>query len=501
MASTHELMTKATELHKAGKLREAEQLYRQVVGADPTHVYALNNLGILATQAGRYDEAITYFWRALAREPGVAEFHGNLAAAYNFAHGAAVAIAEFREALRLKPTSAVRHTELAEALLELGQLDELLPLAQEALRLEPGYPPAYGILGQLAGAGRYTFTDEDVRQMQALGGKGDLRRDWAALLHFTLAAWWEKQGDYDAAFRGYLRGNEVRREIYRQQGRVFNPEAYVAQVNAMMAGFTSKVFEQLRGLGAGSERPVFVVGMVRSGTTLVEQILSSHPQVFGCGELKDIDQIAAHFYPACGKGITGLMIRHLADQYLQRLAQLAGVEALRVIDKMPRNFLHLGMIAVLFPQARVIHCRRDPLDTCVSTFAQNFLQVPFATSLEDIGLYYREYERLMEHWRKVLPLRMYEVVYEELVADQDRISRELVSFCGLDWDDRCLAFHTNPRPVKTVSRLEVRRPISNRSVARWKRFEAHLQPLRDALAGLPGGKSGGESPGRRVPDE
>jgi tetratricopeptide (TPR) repeat protein len=495
MATIHEIMTKATELHQAGELREAERLYRQVVNADPTHVFALNNLGILASQADRHEEAISYLRRALALEPGVAEFHGNLAIAYKSAHGAAASLAEFREALRLKPNSAQCHTDLAEALLELGQVDDILPMAQEALRLEPGWPPAYGVLGQLSGLGKYELTDEDLRQMHELLEKDDVRIESKSLLHFTLAAWWEKKGEYDAAFRDYTRGNDLRREIYLKQGRPFNPQAYVAQVNALMAGFAPAVFEKTRGMGVTSERPIFVVGMVRSGTTLVEQILSSHPQVFGCGELRDIDLISTHFYPACSKGITVVMVRRMAEHYLQRLAHLAGKEPARVVDKMPRNFLHLGMIAVLFPNARVIHCRRDPLDTCISAFIQNFQHVPYGTSLEDLGLYYRHYERLMEHWRKALPMRLYEVQYEELVADQERISRELIAFCGLEWDKRCLSFHKNPRPVKTVSRLQVRQPIYNRSVARWKRFEKYLQPLHDALAGVPVGSSAtAESP-------
>jgi Flp pilus assembly protein TadD len=485
MATINEIMNKATELHQAGKLQEAETLYRQVVTADPRHVFALNNLGILASQADRHEEAIVYLRRALSLEPGVAEFHGNLAIAYKSAHGAAASLAEFREALRLKPNSSQCHSDLAEALLELGQLDEVLPLVREALRLDPDSPPAYGALGQLAGQGHYKLTDEDIQKIQELLAKPDLRTESRSLLNFTLAAWWEKQGEYDASFAAYIRGNDLRREIYKQQGRPFNAQTYIAQINALATAFTPPVFEKVRGMGVTSERPVFVVGMVRSGTTLVEQILSSHPQVHGCGELRDIDLLAPHFYPACAKGITPTMIRQMADHYLKKLTHLAGTEPARVVDKMPRNFLHLGMITVLFPNAHVIHCRRDPLDTCISAFVQNFQHVSYGTRLEDIGLYYREYARLMEHWRKVLPKKMYEVQYEELVADQERISRELIDFVGLKWDNRVLAFHKNPRSVKTVSRLQVRQPIYNRSVARWKRFEKYLQPLHDALAGVP----------------
>jgi hypothetical protein len=238
---------------------------------------------------------------------------------------------------------------------------------------------------------------------------------------------------------------------------------------------------------------VFVVGMVRSGTSLVEQILASHPQVFGCGELKNMSRIAGAFYNACVHGVDAQSVHDLAEEYLRRLGRDCGPEALRVIDKMPHNYLHLGAIAVLFPRARIIHCRRDPMDTCLSAYLQPFNDVPYATSLEELGFYHGEYERLTEHWRKVLPLRMYEVVYEELVAEPERLSRQIVAFCGLEWDERCLDFHTNTRAVRTMSKLQVRQPMYARSVGRWKRFEVYLGPLRDALAG----HSGGTFPGRR----
>ncbi len=161
-----------------------------------------------------------------------------------------------------------------------------------------------------------------------------------------------------------------------------------------------------------------------------------------------------------------------------------------MIDKMPHNYRHLGMIAVLFPRARVVHCRRDALDVCVSAYFQNFGELPYATSLTDLGFYFRQYERLMEHWRTVLPLRMHEVVYEEMVANQERVSRDLIAYCGLSWDERCLEFYKLTRAVRTASKLQVRQPIYTHAVARWKRYEAYLQPLRDELAGPHGDRDG-----------
>ena len=187
--------------------------------------------------------------------------------------------------------------------------------------------------------------------------------------------------------------------------------------------------------------------------------------------------------PACVQHLDPGTARSLAYGYLQRLARQAG-SADRIVDKMPHNYLHLGLIAMLFPRARIIHCRRDPLDVCASAYFQNFKWMPHAASLDDIAFYHRQYERLMEHWRRVLPLPIHEVVYEELVADPPVVSRALVAACGLDWDERCLSFYRTDRVVQTASKLQVRRPIYRRSVGRWKAFQAHLEPLRLAL-GVP----------------
>jgi tetratricopeptide (TPR) repeat protein len=494
MATIQDILKQAFGLHHAGNLRQAEILYRRVLDAEPNNAHALCNLGVLINQAERPDEAIDYLRRAVALQPEVGEVHNNLAMAYLGSQDVRAGVAEFREALRLKPSSARLHVQLGQALLELGELDEALALAKEATRLEPGFPAAFGMLGQLAGQDRYTLSDDEIRQIEAILQGRRLSLENAVALHFTLAGYHDRKGETDAAFRNYQRANELQREIYRRSGRPFNRQQHTDQIDTLMAAFTPDFFERAQGAGADpahwhppfgntSERPVFVVGMVRSGTSLVEQILASHPRVFGCGELKNMGQIASSFYTACMQGIDAATVDELAERYLRRLGRDCGPEALRVIDKMPHNYLHLGAIAVLFPRARVIHCRRDPMDTCVSAFVQPFNDIPYATSLEDLGFYYREYERMMAHWRNVLPLPVYEVVYEELVAEPERVSQEMIIFCGLEWDERCMRFHDNPRAVRTMSKLQVRQPVYRHAVAKWKRFEAYLQPLREALAG------------------
>jgi tetratricopeptide (TPR) repeat protein len=488
MATTHEILEEGVQLHKAGKLPQAEERYRQVLRADPQQADALNLLGVIANQVG------TFFRQALAVQPAEAEFHRNLAAAYKAVGNVPGAVFEYREALRCKPAMVDARIYLSDTLMEQGNFDEALSHSLEALRQKPDSALAYCTLGEMAVQGRYTFTEDDIKRMQALLDAGRQSMHDACMVHFTLAAYWEKQGAYDQAFGAYARANELKREVYRQSNKVFEPAKHRELIDNLIAVFTPEFFAGAKAIGADSAVPVFVVGMVRSGTSLVEQILASLPRVFGAGELKDIDQISsvlpqrlrsAASYPHCLVGADPAIVRALADLYLKRLAHLGGAEAIRVIDKMPHNYLHLGLIAALLPGARIIHCRRDTLDVCVSAYLQNFKWLPYAASLDDIGFYYRQYDRLMEHWRRVLPLPMLDVSYEELVAKQEAVSRQMVAFCGLDWDDRCLAFHKSERAVQTASKLQVRQPIYTRSVARWKRFEAHLAPLHAALAGAP----------------
>jgi hypothetical protein len=308
-------------------------------------------------------------------------------------------------------------------------------------------------------------------------------------LRLTLGDVLDRHGAWDAAFTHYSEGNGLRKQWLEQTGQAFDPAAHSRLVDLLIATFDRAYFDQRRHFGTYSEVPVFVVGMPRSGTTLIMHILSSHSQVAGPGELKDM----AHFVTDLGKNgalrggyprgmpfVQESQVRSMAERYLRRLAKLGG-PATRVVDKMPDNFLCLGLIALLFPGARVIHCRRDPLDVCLSCYFQNFQMASYSHSLEDLGRYHRDYQRLMRHWQRILPLRMLDVRYEDVVGRQEKMSRELVEFCGLEWQDRCLAFHQNAQPVGTASVLQVRKPIYSHSIGRWKNYASHLEPLRRAL--------------------
>ncbi|HTU93620.1 MAG TPA: sulfotransferase [Gemmataceae bacterium] len=481
---------------RAGRLEEAMAQFRQTLRRRPDHPVALVNLGAALASRGCFAEAIDHYRQLLQVNPGCAATHNNLGHALRKEGQLQEADEHFCEAVRLQPDYATAYSNRAGLLLQLGRWEETINCCHESLRLEPDRVMAYIYLAQLAAEGLYQFTGEQVRHMESLvtahdsgrvldGGRR-LSNDDASGFHFIVAGLCDRKGEYDRAFCHYRRANELKAQVFRQENRPFNRERHRRNIHDIIATFDRGFFERVRSFGLATEVPVFVVGMPRTGSTLVEQILSSHPQVVAAGERKELGEILTSRapYPAHMSRLDSFTSRGLAEEYLRRLSRL-GPEAVRIIDKTPDNYLHLGSICALFPKARIIHCRRDVMDVCLSCYFRYFSDVNYSTSLEDLGFYYRQYERLMRHWREVLPIPVYEVEYEELVRDPERISRGLIAFCGLDWSECCLAFHENRRPVQTASLVQVRRPLYASSIARWKRYESHLSSLRQALASDP----------------
>jgi len=473
------------------KLEEAAASYRSAIRLRPNFAQAHSNLGTALRDLGRHREAEASYRDALRYKPDFAEVHTNLGVVLQDQGKVNEAEACFRESRRLRPDYTEAHVSLAIALAEQGKVDEAIASCKEAIRLNPDLVTAYYTLGAVAGSGGYRFSDVEIDKINSLLASGKLSAFEAGRLHFTLAGICDKKGAIDDAFAHYQAGNEQRLRHFREHGTPFDPERHRNMIMDLIATFDKDFFARLVPFGLDTELPVFIVGMPRSGTTLVEQILASHPLVYGAGELRDIPELAALLpgalhtwekYPVCLSRLDGPALRAQAADQLRRLAQRGG-QAERVVDKQPRNRLHVGLITVLFPRARVIHCVRDPMDTCLSCYQQHFDALNFTSSLEHLGFYYRHYQKLMAHWREVLPKPMFELPYEDLVADLEGVSRQLVSFCGLEWDDRCLAFHENQRAVQTASTFQVRRPVYRSSVGRWKRYESHLKPLVDALAG------------------
>jgi hypothetical protein len=295
-------------------------------------------------------------------------------------------------------------------------------------------------------------------------------------LRYALGKYFDDLARYDEAFGTYRRANDLTKR-YRSS---YDPRKLTRRVDRVIGSFDAAFLRQRQSEASASELPVFIIGMPRSGTSLTEQILASHPAVFGAGELPFWNRCFNAFEAAVLKGESvPTMMSAMAHGYLERLRTFSET-ALRVVDKMPANFLYAGMIHAVFPRARIIHMQRHPLDTCLSIYFQNFFNMgAYANDLEHLAHYYREYVRITDYWRSLLPSSAFlEVPYEALVADQEGWTRRMLEFLGLPWDPRCLDFQDTDRVVITASRWQVRQRISSGSVGRWRNYEKHLGPLR-----------------------
>lgn len=320
--------------------------------------------------------------------------------------------------------------------------------------------------------------DDYVTNITALLKNPDLSVEDRIAAEFALAKSLDDADRFDEAFSHYAEANLLFRQARASEGQQFDPNALRQQVDSSIETFTPEFFAATTGWGNSSEVPVFIVGMPRSSTSLVEQIVATHSQVFGAGELREIGQISAKLTLPW----EATAIRQFADLHLNRL-QILGGGAERVVDKMPDNIFQLGLIAALFPAARVIICHRDARDTCLSCYFQKFATGNlFSYDLADCGKRYLETQRLVEHWQQVLPLAMLDLHYEALVADLESESRRLIAFLGLEWEPACLDFHRTQRAVSTASSWQVLQPLFQRSLGRWQNYSQHLAPLLDALS-------------------
>jgi tetratricopeptide (TPR) repeat protein len=503
-----------------GKLAEAVKAFHHALRVRPEHAEACVGLGAALREQGHLEQAVGYLREALRLRPALAEAHCQLGLALTDQSRLEEAAEAYRQALRLKPNSAAVLAHLGVLLEELSQADEGQRLLTRAVALDPDDPQVHVHAGMsLVNQGRpheakehfqkaialrlecgaayfflardsdHHFSAAEIDRLHQLAEQELLRIPDRINCHFALARVYDRAGAFSEAFHHCDRGNALKREYLRWQGNGFDAAAHARFCDRLLAAFDEAYFRGVQGFGSDSELPVFIVGMPRSGTTLVEQVLASHPAVFGAGEIRNLRRFLADLpaelcsaadFPECMAGLDLATSRRLAESYLVGLRRLGG-DRLRVTDKVPMNFHRLGLIATFFPQARIIHCRRDPPDVCWSCYFQNFRELHFACDLRALGAYHRQYERLMDHWREVLPLPVFEVRYEEMVTDWERVARELIAFCRLPWDDACLRFYEIRRLVRTSSNLQVRRPVYQKAVGYWKNYAAHLGPLLEAL--------------------
>lgn len=467
-------------LKALGRLADATAAYRRALAIEPDDAPSLNNLGFVLSEMGEYAAAETALQNAVTIEDDYAEAHNNLGAVLTELGRLDEATAAIGRALALRPDFAAAHNNLGMALRDNGKIDEAVAAFRRAIAAEPDRAEAYG---NLYGLKTVAATEPDITAMGALLARPSVTDRDAIVLGFALASAHESRGDHDAAFGFLDRANRLKRASIEYDG-----DARESMIRRITAVFDRDLVARRVGQGCPSPAPIFVIGMPRSGTSLVEQILASHSQVSGGGELRvlpslvdDLDRRTRTRYPDFVAGLAAQEFRRLGESYVAGAARRA-TPGLRFTDKLPDNFLHVGLIHLILPSATIVHCVRDPVDTCVSCYKVNFATgMGFAYDLGELGRYYRLYDALMEHWRAILPGRSVDVSYETLVSSPEAEIRKLLEFCQLGWEDGCLGFHQTARAVRTASAAQVRQPIYTSSVGRWKPYERHLTPLLEAL--------------------
>ncbi len=461
----------------------ALEYFARAVGAAPLNPYFHFSLAETYQKLGEQHLAVRHLERSCELKPDLMEALYALGRAYVTIDKAEMALPLYQKALKIDGNDPLVRTGLASALASLGRMDEAAVYLKEAIDRRLDMPAAYNSL-----ANTRKFTEEPAELASILHelANPELAADAAKQLHYAAGKVLNDLGRHGEAMEHYQKANKA-------AGYEFDLDSYRSWVDSMIDLFSPQMLATKAGYGNPSEVPVFVVGMPRSGTTLTEQICASHPDVHGAGELSKLRRVAnglglsnrsAGTVQGAIASLTADLSKMLADEHLSYLRQ-RDPAALRIVDKMPHNFELIGLIGILFPNARIIHCRRDAIDNCLSCFVLNLNEGhSYSADLRTLGLYYREYDRLMRHWERVFPGRIFESRYETLVADQEAQSRRLIDHLGLPWDDACLRFFEKDRSVVTFSRWQVRQPIYKSSVKRWKNYEGSIQPLIDALGDL-----------------
>ncbi len=512
-----------TCLRELKRSDEAESVYRKALELGPNNPDTLDNLALALKDLDQLEEAAELMRRALTIEVRSDKLYVHYATLLldqkkidDAAAAAARAIAlapnnhdavnlmgriafergeleeslgHYRRALALKPDLADAYNNMGNVLKELGKLDEAQAAYLEALRLEPSIA---GVYVNLADSKKFAHGDPHLAAMEELAAKIDgLSKTDRMQLDFGLGKAYADLKDHDRSFRHLLAGNAAKRSTI-----AYGEQATFALFDRIEAQFARDLIAAKSGAGDPSTLPIFVIGMPRSGTTLVEQIIASHPAVYGAGELQTFNDVVLTVrgpegnslpYPDFVPALDGGPLRQIGARYLALVRAIAAKrgrpDAERITDKMPSNYYFAGLIHLALPNAKIIHTIRDPVDTCISCFSKLFSAEQNHTyDLGELGRYYQRYERLMAHWRRVLPPgRILDVRYEDVVTDVEQQARRIIAYCGLPWTDRCLSFHETDRPVRTASATQVRQPIYASAVGRWRVYEPHLGPLLDAL--------------------
>jgi tetratricopeptide (TPR) repeat protein len=505
-----------------GKLAVAEHRLRPHLREKPTDVAAIRMMAELAGRLGRYQDAEALLRRALELAPAFTAARANLATVLYRQNRPAEAIETLDSLLGEEPDNPAHQNLKAAALGRIGGYEESILIYQQVLARFPDQPKiwmSYGhvlktvgrrddsvaayrralsaapTLGEawwsLANLKTVEFGADDIAAMEAALGEPSLAEDDRFHLHFALGKALEDRGEWERAFGHYAEGNRLRRELID-----YDPAQMSGHVRRSEALFTPAFFADRAGRGCPAPDPIFVLGMPRAGSTLIEQILASHPQVEGTMELPDIPAMAKRLggrklksdesaYPDCLAGLGAEELRALGEEYLDRTRIQRKTGRPLFIDKLPNNWAHVGLIHLILPKAKIVDARRHPLACGFSNFKQHFARGQgFSYDLAELGAYYRLYVRLMRHFDEVLPGRVHRVVYERMIEEPEAEVRRLLDYLGLPFDPACLRFYENERAVRTASSEQVRRPINREGIDQWRPFEPWLGPLEDALGSV-----------------
>jgi tetratricopeptide (TPR) repeat protein len=512
------LMAHAAEHQKEGRVDEAERIYRRVLRKNPDNVDALRLLALLAMRVDRqddaesllqraieiapdfllalldlgrlrkeqdrYEEALECFDRVIALEPSQPQAHFLRAATLARASFTRESIDAYRSCLAVRPGHVGALLGLGHVLKAMGDYDAAVASYLACMREAPDFGETYWSLANLK---TYRFDDATVAEMETRAAAAGANDQSVVNFHFALGKAYEDRGDYERAWDHYRRGNVSQRAQVK-----YDPVQTAVMNDRILGVFDAALVEKLRGAGDPDPSPIFILGLPRSGSTLLEQILATHTDVEGTSELPYVGRLATSLnlnrpdgvnYPEAMRELGPSNLSAMGRDYLARARMHRRSGASRFIDKMPNNFPNAGLIALVLPNAKIIDARRHPLDACLSNYRQLFAKGQnFTYDLTEIGEYYLEYQRMMDHWHDVLPDRVLTVQYEDVVADFEPQVRRLLAFCGLPWQDACLRFYESERPVRTPSAEQVRQPIYDRSVGHWKNYAHHLGELLDVIA-------------------
>jgi len=464
------------------RTRDAIAMFERAIAHRPGYATAEFNLANALAERERHEDAAVHFEKALAARPDWMEALCGAAHSLHMSNRSAEALGFYERACQLDPNRSEAWHGVGVVTQTLGMLEKSRAAFERALEIDPERPVYYRTIAEIH---RFEAGDPMIAKMEALAARMEsLPKPQQTELHFALGKAYSDIGEQERAFQHFIAGNALRSSV-----ELYDEDANIDMLKHIESVFTADLLARNADAGDPSDVPIFIVGMPRSGSTLTEQILSSHPEVFGAGEMRYMNELTksfrgrdvSDFFPEVARKLRPEDWRRFGVRYVEKLRAWAP-DAVRITDKLPSNFRFIGLIRMALPHARIIHTRRNPIDTCVSCFTRLFGRKSFTSDLATLGRYYRQYERLMDHWRAILPPgAMLEVQYEQTVDDFENQARRIVAYCGLDWDDKCLEFHQNTRPVRTASVTQVRQPIYRSAIGRWKPYEMMLQPLLNEL--------------------